>query len=211
MLLLYMGIAVAKNSSVHTGSSSKNGSQAVFHCPTARIASQAGVGAVFFRGAGCTPAAFASSSRMGAPRLHEWIAISEAPLRTKRISSRVAPASRAARMWRRVPSGLRLVQAAFSPTPTSSMNLRGRTPLVQGFVVIFGRTSRPRPGPIRQPGQGGVPGACFLRVARSPRSFRLSSFVVIAGSLSVADDPFPLTRSFPPLSRRPPESSRQRP
>jgi hypothetical protein len=54
---------------------------------------------------------------MGAPRLQEWMAIREAALRTNKISSQEAPASSAARMWRRVPSGLRLVQAAFNPTP----------------------------------------------------------------------------------------------
>src|SRR5262245_49071446 len=67
--------------------------------------------------------------------------ITEAHLSTKRISSRVAPAASAARMWRRVPSGLRLVQAAFNPMLTSSMNLRGRTPVTQGFVVIFTHVS----------------------------------------------------------------------
>jgi hypothetical protein len=49
------------------------------------------------RGAGCTPAAFASSRRMGAPSLHEWVAIDEAASRTNRISSRFAPVSSAAR------------------------------------------------------------------------------------------------------------------
>src|SRR5262245_13513304 len=73
----------------------------------------------------------------GAPRLQEWIDITDAILRIVRISSRVAPTSSAARMCRRVPSGLRFVQAALSATPTNSTNLRGRTPLVQGFVVIF--------------------------------------------------------------------------
>ena len=68
---------------------------------------------VLARGAGSTLAAFASSRRIGAPRLHEWIDMTDPHLRTKRISSRVAPASSAARMWRRVPSGFRLVQAAF--------------------------------------------------------------------------------------------------
>ena len=44
-------------------------------------------------------------------------------------------------MWRRVPSGLRLVHAALSATLTSSMNLRGRTPDVHGLVVIFTQVS----------------------------------------------------------------------
>src|SRR5215468_6133567 len=106
-----MAIAVDINSSVHTGSSSKNGSHAVFHWPTARILSQAGVGAADLA-AGLAPNALASSSRMGAPRLQEWIDITDAILRIMRISSRVAPASSAARIWRRVPSALRFVQAA---------------------------------------------------------------------------------------------------
>src|SRR5262247_1735460 len=63
--------------------------------------------------------------------------ITEAHLSTKRISSRVAPAASAARMWRRVPSGLRLVQAAFNPMLTSSMNLRDSTPVLHGFVDIL--------------------------------------------------------------------------
>jgi hypothetical protein len=37
----------------------------------------------------------------------------------------------------RVASGLRLVQAAFTAIPTSSMNLRGKTTAVHGLVVIF--------------------------------------------------------------------------
>src|ERR1700720_4083344 len=102
------------------------------------MASQAGVArSVFGRSASATPAAFASSSRMGAPRLQEWMAIREAALRTNKISSREAPASSAVRMWRRVPSGLRLVQAAFNPIPTNSINLRGRTPEFHGLVVIL--------------------------------------------------------------------------
>jgi hypothetical protein len=32
------------------------------------------------------------------------------------------------------PSGLRFVQAAFRPMPTNSINLRGRTPAVYGFI-----------------------------------------------------------------------------
>ncbi len=40
-------------------------------------------------------------------------------------------------MWRRVPSGLRFVHAAFNATDTSSTNLRGKTPALQGLFVIF--------------------------------------------------------------------------
>src|SRR5271170_6909619 len=138
--LLYMGIAVAKNSSVHVGSSSKNGSHAVFHCPIARIASQAGVSAAVFR-VGVTPAALASSRSIGAPRLHEWTDIREPALSTNRISSRVAPASSAARMCRRVPSGLRLVHAAFIARLINSTVLRGKTAELHGLVVIFAQVS----------------------------------------------------------------------
>src|SRR5215813_10042672 len=67
--------------------------------------------------------------------------MTQAHLSTKRISSRVAPAWSAARMCRRVPAGLRLVQAAFNATPTSSTNFRGRIPLVHGFVVIATQAS----------------------------------------------------------------------
>ena len=67
--------------------------------------------------------------------------MTEAHLSTKRISSRVAPALSAARMWRRVPSGLRLVHAALRPTATNSMNLRGSTPSVHGFVVIVAQVA----------------------------------------------------------------------
>src|SRR5271155_5041220 len=62
-------------------------------------------------------------------------------LRTNKISSRVAPASSAARMWWRVPSALRLVQAAFKLTLTNSMNLRGRTEWVHGLVLILTQDS----------------------------------------------------------------------
>src|SRR6516225_2238074 len=67
--------------------------------------------------------------------------MTEAIFRTVKISSRLAPASSAARMCRRVPSGLRFVQAAFSPTPISSMSFRERTPLVHGFVDIFSQAA----------------------------------------------------------------------
>jgi hypothetical protein len=39
-------------------------------------------------------------------------------------------------MWRRVPSALRFVHAAFSATPINSTNLRGSTPDLHGFVAI---------------------------------------------------------------------------
>src|SRR5271156_1061453 len=58
-------------------------------------------------------------------------------LRANKISSRVAPASSAARMWWRVPSGFRLVQAAFKLTLTNSINLRGRTESFHGLVLIL--------------------------------------------------------------------------
>src|SRR5580700_484513 len=62
-------------------------------------------------------------------------------LRTNIISSRVAPASSAARMWRRVPSALRLVQAAFKLTLTNSINFRGKTERVHGLVLILRQSS----------------------------------------------------------------------
>src|SRR5271157_6240931 len=65
----------------------------------------------------------------------------EAIFNTVRISSRVAPAWSAARMWRRVPSGFRLVQAAFNATPISSTSFRCRIPPVQGFVVMLRQVS----------------------------------------------------------------------
>src|ERR1700739_5009402 len=67
--------------------------------------------------------------------------ITDAHLRTNKISSRFAPAAIAARIWRRAPSGLRCAPAAFKPTQTSSINLTGKTSLVQGFVVIFTHSS----------------------------------------------------------------------
>ena len=74
----------------------RNGSNAVFHWPIARKASQEGVAglgppAVFM------PAACISSRRMGAPRLNECNARTAAHLSTRRTSSRVAPASSAPR------------------------------------------------------------------------------------------------------------------
>ena len=64
--------------SVHAGAISKNASHAGFHWPAAFILSQTGVAAAF--GVGFTPIAFASSNRMGAPRLHVWIDRSDADL-----------------------------------------------------------------------------------------------------------------------------------
>src|SRR5262249_4276980 len=64
-----------------------------------------------------------------------------AVLRTNRTSWRVAPAARAARMWRRVPSGFRPVRVAFNPTDTNSTNFLGKIPLVDGSVVIFTASS----------------------------------------------------------------------
>ena len=92
--------------SVHAGSISKNASHAEFHWPAAFILSQTGVAAVF--GVRFTPIAFASSNRMGAPRLHVWIDRSDPIFRIIRISSRLAPASSAPRTCRRVPSGLKV-------------------------------------------------------------------------------------------------------
>src|SRR4029077_14619208 len=63
--------------------------------------------------------------------------IIDAHFRTNKISSRFAQAAIAARIWRRTPSGLRCGPAAFKPTQTSSINLMGKRPLVQGSVVIF--------------------------------------------------------------------------
>src|SRR5215470_2508210 len=67
--------------------------------------------------------------------------ITDAHLRTNKISLRLAPAARAALMWRRVPSGFRFVREAFKATLTNSTNLRGKIPSVQGFVVIFTQSS----------------------------------------------------------------------
>src|SRR5262249_16213184 len=50
---------------------------------------------------------------------------------------RLAPALIAALIWRRVPSGFRLVREAFNPMSTNSTNLVGKTPSAKGFVVIF--------------------------------------------------------------------------
>src|SRR5271163_2272947 len=80
---------------------------------------------------------------MGAPKLHEWTASPKPHLRTMRISSRVAPASSAARIWRRVPSSSRFVQEQFSAREISSTSLRGRTPLVHGFVPTRSSSSAP--------------------------------------------------------------------
>src|SRR5450755_2534943 len=103
----------------------------------ARILSQNGVGSPWPRPADFTPAALASSSRIGAPRLQEWIGSRQLHLITIRISSRVAPAASAARIWRRVPSALRFVLEDWSAMQISSMSLTGKTPLVHGFVLIF--------------------------------------------------------------------------
>src|SRR5215813_8581743 len=63
--------------------------------------------------------------------------MTEAHLRTNKISWRLAPAAMAARIWRRVPSGFRLAREAFNPTSTNSMNLEGSGPSDGEFVVSF--------------------------------------------------------------------------
>src|SRR6516225_6861223 len=70
--------------------------------------------------------------------------IPDAHFRTNKISCRFAPAAMAALIWRRVPSGLRFVCAAFKPTLTNSVNLVGKAPSVQGFVVILTACSAQR-------------------------------------------------------------------
>jgi hypothetical protein len=52
------------------------------------------------------------------------------------ISSRVAPAWSAPRMWRRVPGAHKFVQAAFTAMLMSSMSLRARMPLLHGLSDI---------------------------------------------------------------------------
>ena len=73
--------------------------------------------------------------RIGAPRLQEWIDSSDAIFTTVSTSFGVAPAASAARMWRRVPSACKFVQAAFTAMQISSTSLSGRMPLVHGSVV----------------------------------------------------------------------------
>jgi hypothetical protein len=76
--------------SVHAGSSVRNPSQAAFPLPQ-RLHLVDGRRRGRRRGSfGAAPAAFASSRRIGAPRLHEWSAIAVAHLMTNRISSRLA-------------------------------------------------------------------------------------------------------------------------
>ena len=79
--------------------------------------------------------------RIGAPRLQEWIDSSDAIFTTVRISFGVAPAASAARMWRRVPSACKFVQAAFTAMQISSTSLSGRMPLVHGSVVNLRQAS----------------------------------------------------------------------
>jgi hypothetical protein len=73
--------------------------------------------------------------------VHEWTDVIDASFSTIRISSRDAPAARAARMWRRAPSGLSPADAAFSAKLISSTVLRGRTAEVDGLVVILKQVS----------------------------------------------------------------------
>lgn len=104
--------------------------QASFHPPLARTLSHTGV-TTFECSFGCTSAALASSRRIGAPKLHVWMPRKETILSTVKISSRLAPASSAARMYRRVPSGLRFVQAAFTAKHSKGLASRARRPAPQ--------------------------------------------------------------------------------
>jgi hypothetical protein len=56
---------------------------------------------------------------------------------SSRISSRVAPASSAARIWRRAPAALRLVQATWMAMQINSISLTDRMPLVHGLLAIW--------------------------------------------------------------------------
>ena len=105
---------------------------------------------------------------MGAPRLHEWIAMTEAIFRIIRISSRVAPASSARRMWRRVPSGFRFVQAAFTARLINSIVFRGRTPFLHGSVVIFTHASAQFGSYSRSVSNAASHGPVVCRVAGVP-------------------------------------------
>src|ERR1700678_3360934 len=80
---------------------------------------------------------------MGAPRLHEWTARPTPHLSTRRTSSRVAPASSAPRICRRVPASSRFVQEQLSAREISSTSLRGKTPLFHGFAPTRKSSSAP--------------------------------------------------------------------
>ena len=66
----------------------------------------------------------------------EWMPRTLTPLKVSRISSPVAPASSAARMWRRMPASFRCVHAALSAIQISSIHFTGSTPVVHGLFVI---------------------------------------------------------------------------
>ena len=96
------------------------------------IWSQAGVVAGF--GCGVTPAAWASSSSTGAPRLQRWMASSDAIFSTISTSSRVAPASSAPSNVAARAFGIQVGRGGIDrQTPTSSTSRRGSTPECQGF------------------------------------------------------------------------------
>src|SRR5262249_48047 len=67
--------------------------------------------------------------------------ITDAHLRTNKISLRLAPAARAARMWRRGPPRFRFVRGAFKTTLTNLANLAGKTSALQRIVVNFHQSS----------------------------------------------------------------------
>src|SRR5262249_37062046 len=117
--------------------------------------------------------------RIGAPRLHECIAITEPHFSTKRISSRVAPASSAARIWRRVPSAFGFGQATFTATPASSMNFRGRAPLVPRVIVLFTQASAHFGSHSRSLLEAAVSHGPVV-VARSSSALILISFAIAA-------------------------------
>src|SRR5258707_9959564 len=89
--------------------------------------------------------------------------ITDAHFRTNKISLQLAPSARAARMWRRVPSGVRLGREAFKPTLINSMNLTGKNPSIQGLVVIFTEGSS----------QVGSPSFCWFSAAAQGLTRRL--------------------------------------
>ena len=140
MPLLYRGIAAAKNSSVQRGSNSKNGSHAVFHCPTARMWHR-------------RPELLLWSLAVPAARLPlsllrgDWVrqgCTNGSPSVIRLLENEedflagLACLDAAARMWRRVPSRVEVRASGVQPNADQLDELAGQNavgPRVRGHLL----------------------------------------------------------------------------
>lgn len=85
---------------------------------------------------GCCRVSSSSSSRSGPPRLIVWMPSTLTSCGTAVICYRVAPSSRALRIWRRVPDAYRCAQDASTEMQINSITARSSTPAFIGCIPV---------------------------------------------------------------------------